>query len=132
MLRILLLLALLAAPAETPTPVTLRGQLVCSGCWTEADRDTVVYGNEADHACAARCAKDGLPAGLAVYREGKFALYRLADAPALKDKRLAWIGRAVEIRGTLAGDAKGEVLRPEAITGIAWQSLGFPTGPPPR
>jgi hypothetical protein len=45
------------------------------GCWTEADRDRVVYGTKADLECAARCAKDGIPAALATYRDGKFTVY---------------------------------------------------------
>ena len=125
----LLLLPLLLAGA--PESVVLRGQLVCSGCWTEGDRAKVVYGTEADHACAARCAKDGIPAALAVFAGGKFTLYRLADTAPLKDKRLSWIGRAVEVRGSLEADAKGPLLRPDAVSEVAWESLGFPTGPPP-
>lgn len=130
-LQAILLLSLLAGPA--PQPVLLRGQLVCSGCWTEADRDRVVYGTKADHACAARCAKEGLPAAIAVYEDGKFTTYRLVlGTPGLKDRRLAWIGRPVEVRGTLEEDGKGPLLRVQSLTATTWESLGFPTGPPAR
>ena len=130
-LRSLLLIALLAGE-RTAGPVVLYGQLVCSGCWTEADRDRVSYGTKADLACAARCAKDGLPAALAVYRDGKFTTYRLVLHASLTDRRLTWIGRPVEAQGTFEEDAKGTVLHVRSLTGTTWESLGFPTGPPPR
>ena len=131
MLRALLLISLLAGPA--PQPLHLRGQLVCSGCWTESDRNRVVYGTKADHACAARCAKEGLPAALAVYGDGKFTSYRLVlESSGLLDRRLTWIGRPVEVRGTLEQDGKGAFLRVQSLTATTWESLGFPTGPPAR
>ena len=131
MLRSLLLILLLAAD-RTAGPVVLRGQLVCSGCWTEADRDRVTYGTKADLECAARCAKDGLPAALAIYRDGKFTTYRLVLDASLMDRRLLWIGRPVEVQGAFEEDAKGTVLRARSLTGTTWESLGFPTGPPGR
>jgi peroxiredoxin len=121
-------LALLSSLAHAGDPVLLRGQVVCSGCWTEADRMKTVYGTEGDHACAIRCAKDGLPAALAVYRDGKFTLHPLAAVPALEgERRFALTGKAVEVRGTFEKD----VLRAESLREVAWESLGFPTGPPP-
>ena len=131
-LRSLLVIALLAAE-RTAGPVVLQGQLVCSGCWTEADRDRVPYGTKADRECAARCAKDGLPAALAVYQDGKFTTYRLVlDNAVLTDRRLTWIGRPVEVQGAFEEDGKGPVLRVRSLTGTTWESLGFPTGPPAR
>lgn len=128
----LLLLAWVAPLASAKEPLVLRGQVVCSGCWSEADRTKTVYGTEGDHECAVRCANGGLPAALAVYREGKFTLHRLAPVPALAgDRRFALTGRPVEVRGTLEQDGKGELLRADAVTEVAWESLGFPTGPPP-
>lgn len=49
-----------------PARVTLRGQVVCSNCWSEADRKTTAYGTPADLKCARLCAKDAVPAALAV------------------------------------------------------------------
>ncbi|HEX5042372.1 MAG TPA: hypothetical protein VFV75_05675 [Candidatus Polarisedimenticolaceae bacterium] len=131
MLNSLLMVLLLAAPAAGP--VVLHGQLVCSGCWTEADRDRVAYGTKADLECAARCARDGLPAAIAVYADGRFTTYRLVlESSGLVDRRLTWIGRPVEVRGTLGEDGKGTFLRVQSLTGTTWESLGFPTGPPER
>lgn len=132
MLRSVLLISLLAAAERTAGPVVLYGQLVCSGCWTEADRDQVVYGTKADLECAARCAKDGIPAALATYRDGKFTVYRLVLDGSLTDRRLTWIGRPVEVQGSMEEDAKGTVLHVRSLTGTTWESLGFPTGPPAR
>ena len=131
MLRNLLLIAFLGAnPAAAP--VMLYGQLVCSGCWSEADRDHVVYGTKADLECAARCAQEGIPAALAVYRDGKFTTYRLVLDPSLTDRRLTWIGRPVEVQGSFEKDEKGTFLRVRSLTGTRWETLGFPTGPPAR
>jgi hypothetical protein len=64
-----------AAPAR----VTLRGQIVCSNCWGEADRKTTAYGMPADMKCARLCAKDAVPAALAVDEKGTSRLYLLED-----------------------------------------------------
>jgi hypothetical protein len=130
-LRTWLLAFLLAGPAAGP--VVLKGQLVCSGCWKEADRHRIAYGTQADRECAARCAKDGIPAALAVYADGKFTTYRLVvESSGLQDRRFTWIGRPVEVQGTMEEDAKGTLLRVRSLTVTTWESLGFPTAPPVR
>jgi len=63
-----LLWAVTPAQAQKAT-VTLEGQLVCSDCWSEADRKTTPYGTPADIACARDCAERGIPSAIAV-KEG--------------------------------------------------------------
>src|SRR5688572_8196918 len=95
-----LLLVLLAgsflprtATAEDAPAATLRGQVVCSECWFEADRKTVPYGDEADLACAARCAKTGIPPALAVREGSDLTLYLLRGKPPKGSKWLDHMGK---------------------------------------
>jgi thiol-disulfide isomerase/thioredoxin len=57
--------------------VTLEGQVVCSECWGEEDRNEVPYGSKFDLQCAKTCANDGIPRALAVREQGQFVLYTL-------------------------------------------------------
>ncbi len=83
--------------------VTLTGQVVCSGCWDEADRSTTPYGSKADLECAERCAGKGIPAALAVRQwKGKgFTLYILEDGKFAQDgaNRMKYIAQQVKITG---------------------------------
>ena len=83
---------------------SFSGQVVCSGCWSEADRTKVAYGTDADVACAKRCAGDGIGQSLAVRApDGTFTLYELKRGKLAggRDVFLDAIGAAVEIEGTL-------------------------------
>src|SRR5687768_458414 len=66
------------ASAQSPKKVTLKGQVVCSVCWFEADdRKTTRYGNAADIKCAIDCSQLNIPQALAVEDEKGFTLYTL-------------------------------------------------------
>lgn len=56
---------------------SLVGQVVCSECWSEADRATTAYGTPADLECALDCAEKGKPRALAVQEGDKTTLYLL-------------------------------------------------------
>lgn len=79
MTRWLLFLALgwpLAVAARADDTQSFEGQVVCSECWTEADRTTTPYGTSADLKCAKDCAEKGKPRALAV-REGEHTVLYL-------------------------------------------------------
>jgi hypothetical protein len=91
-----------AAPAR----VTLRGQVVCSNCWGETDRKLTPYGTPADVKCARLCAKDSVPAALAVDEKGTVRLYLLEDGAFKREGQgwLSYIAKRVEITGTVRGE----------------------------
>ena len=100
-----------------PTPVTLRGQVVCSNCWGEADRKTTAYGTPADLKCARICAKDAVPAALAVDEKGTTRLYLLEDG-AFKREGSGWlnyIAKRVEIMGTAREEKRTLWLKVDAL-----------------
>jgi len=82
--------------------VTLKGQIVCSLCWFEADdRKANPYGTLADLKCAAECSENGLPQALAVEDEKGFTLYTL-ERGTFKTKGkdfLDLVPKTVEIEG---------------------------------
>jgi thiol-disulfide isomerase/thioredoxin len=100
-----LLLLLMEFPAlgqdAKQAKVTLEGQLVCSDCWSEADRETTAYGTPADLACARECAEKGIPSAIAVREGNDYKLYLIEQAQFQKD-RAAWLdqtGGQVEVTG---------------------------------
>src|SRR5689334_1278359 len=103
-----LLLFLLAASAvhsqdSKSEKVTLSGQLVCSDCWSEADRKTTPYGTASDIACARDCAERGIPSAIAVKAGNDYKLYLIEQAQ-LKKNQAEWldrIGGQVEVTGRL-------------------------------
>jgi thiol-disulfide isomerase/thioredoxin len=83
--------------------ITLSGQLVCSDCWSEADRKTTPYGTQADIACARDCAERGIPSAIAVKEGNDYKLYLIEQAQ-LKKNQSEWldrIGGQVEVTGRL-------------------------------
>ncbi|MGB7068810.1 MAG: TlpA disulfide reductase family protein [Pyrinomonadaceae bacterium] len=96
------LLAIFTATAWTQTSVKLKGQVVCSLCWFEADdRKAVPYGTDADFKCARECADKGLPRALAVENEKGFTIYTLEEGTYKADasKFMDHLARTVEIEG---------------------------------
>ncbi|MDQ3714375.1 MAG: hypothetical protein M3388_19465 [Acidobacteriota bacterium] len=93
-----------AAQTKKVKPTKFVGQVVCSMCWDEADRNTTAYGTQADFQCAEECAANGVSQALAVKKfSGEFVLYLLEDGkfkPSGKNW-LAFIAKNVEISGTL-------------------------------
>lgn len=99
----ILCLTSVPARAQSPEKVSLRGQVVCSVCWFEADRTTVKYGDAADMECAAACSEDGVPQSLAVIDGSGTALYVMQPGrfkPNGKDF-LELVAKYVEIEGDL-------------------------------
>ena len=91
-----------AQAAKQTTTVT--GQLVCSDCWSEADRKTTPFGTPADVSCARDCADKGIPSAIAVKQGDDYRLYLIEQAQ-LKKNRDEWlhqVGQQVEVTGQLS------------------------------
>ncbi|MFN0140793.1 MAG: TlpA family protein disulfide reductase [Pyrinomonadaceae bacterium] len=90
--------------AQSDGPVRLKGQIVCSVCWFEADdRKKVPYGNAADIDCAIDCSEQKIPQALAVEDERGFTLYTL-EAGTFKPKGRDFVDlvpKMVEVEGEL-------------------------------
>ena len=81
--------------------ITLTGQLVCSDCWSEADRKTTPYGTPADISCARDCAEKGIPSAVAVKQGDDYKLYLIEQAQ-FKNNQSEWldrIGGQIEVTG---------------------------------
>ena len=105
-LSIILALAIYAsAQGQVAKKVTLKGQVVCSVCWFEADdRKKTPYGNAADMKCAVDCSEMSIPQALAVEDAKGFTLYTLepgAFKPPKGKDFLDLVPKTVEIEGTL-------------------------------
>lgn len=128
---LVLLLALFAAAAgfgQNSTPVKLKGQVVCSICWFEADdRKKVPYGTLADIKCAEDCSKDNETQSLAVEDEKGFTLYTLEKGDFKTDGKdfLKLVPKNVEIEGTLRIEKDKRFLRVNSVT-----VLNFPVAKP--
>nr|ALS89234.1 MetaGeneMark_Unknown Function [uncultured bacterium] len=101
----LLLLLLFGATAEAQVAsegrVTLKGQLVCSLCWFEADRKETPYGTPADIQCAKDCAEKDIPPAVAVKSGEEYKLY-VIDGKQFKENKEKWldyIGKEVQATG---------------------------------
>jgi hypothetical protein len=98
--------------------VTMKGQVVCSGCWDEEpDRKKSPYGTQGDMECAARCEKKGVAAALAVEEGSAFKLYELEDG-AFKRTGKGWLdymGKRAELTGTVRTDKGKSILRVDAL-----------------
>ncbi len=81
--------------------VTIEGQLVCSECWFEADRNTTPYGTPADIQCAIDCEVKGIPPAIAVRQGSQFKLYRVERGQFKQDSEqwLESIGKWVKVSG---------------------------------
>jgi len=105
-------------PAAILLASTLSGQVVCSSCWTEADRAKVAYGTDDDIACAKRCAKKGRGQTLAVRRnDGTFALYALEPGviPGGRSAILEAVSETVEVTGEVRREGDKSILRVDAL-----------------
>jgi hypothetical protein len=111
MRRTLAVVALLLLGSSSPAAETktLKGQIVCGGCWDEEpDRKKTPYGTKEDVECAARCERKGVAAALAVEEGSDFRVYELARGSFKPEGRgwLKYIGKRVEATGRLEGTAK--------------------------
>ena len=104
--------------AQAPKKVVLKGQLVCSVCWSEAtDRKKTPYGNAADIKCAQDCSEQGIPQALAVEDEEGFTLFKL-EAGSYKTTGkdfLNLVPKYVEIEGDLRLEHDKKYLKVNAL-----------------
>jgi peroxiredoxin len=114
-----LIAAATTATAAQTGAVTLKGQVVCSDCWSEQeDRKANPYGTESDLKCAARCSKADIPQALAVWKGDTATLYLLergAFDPKAKDF-LAYAGKEAEITGTVRVAEGKSYLKVDTLT----------------
>jgi thiol-disulfide isomerase/thioredoxin len=100
----LVLGSVLTVAAQATQAVKLTGQIVCSQCWSEADRTQVAYGTQADLDCAKTCAAKGIPPALAVKNANGagWTLYTLEDGQFKKPGKdwLQFMAKQAEISGT--------------------------------
>jgi thiol-disulfide isomerase/thioredoxin len=91
----------LTGTAAAQKSVTLEGQLVCSLCWFEADRNTTAYGTAADIECAKDCAEKGIPTAIAVKENAGYKLYVIEEGRFKRDSKawLDYIGKQVQLTG---------------------------------
>ena len=117
---ILLIIALAAGVFAQPAEksVKLKGQIVCSVCWSEAtDRKKTPYGNAADIKCALDCSEQGIPQALAVEDAKGFTLYTLepgAFKTTAKDF-LDFVPKSVEIEGDLRTEKDKKFLKVNSL-----------------
>jgi thiol-disulfide isomerase/thioredoxin len=107
-----------ATSAQNPKTSTLTGQLVCSICWSEADRKTTPFGSAADIECAIDCAEKGIASAIAVKDGDDYQLY-LVEQKELKERRAEWLnhfGQQVEVTGRLYTKDGKNYVAPEKIS----------------
>ena len=104
--------------AQDSKPVRLKGQIVCSVCWSEApDRKKTPYGNAADIQCAVDCSEKDIPQALAVEDAKGFTLYTL-EAGKYKPKGkdfLENVPAIVEIEGVVRTEKDKRFLKVDAL-----------------
>lgn len=101
-IALLTLSAGLATYSQNAIHVKLKGQVVCSVCWSEAkDRKKTPYGTEADVTCAADCSEKDLPQALAVETEKGFTLYVMEKGAVKTSGKdfLDMVPKMVEVEG---------------------------------
>jgi len=98
--------------------VKLKGQVVCSVCWSEApDRKKTPYGNAADIKCALDCSEEGIPQALAVEDAKGFTLYVMeagAFKPSGKDF-LDIVPKMVEVEGELRIEKDKRIIKVNSL-----------------
>ncbi len=104
--------------SQTSTKVKLKGQVVCSVCWSEAtDRKKTPYGTAADITCAEECSGEGVPQSLAVEDAKGFTLYTLelgTYKPKGKDF-LENVPAMVEVEGTVRTEKDKHFLKVNSL-----------------
>ena len=109
-------------PAVAAGSEEVVGQVTCSECWGEADRNTVPYGGDADRACAARCAEAGIPPAIAVRSDaGAFTLVTLEGPP--PEPYASWldlISAFVKVTAAPGSDGRVRVSGLELLDASPW------------
>ena len=106
--------------------VTVTGQLVCSACWSEADRKTTPFGTAADIECALDCAEKGIASAIAVKEGDDYKLY-LVEQTELKERRGEWLthfGQQVEVSGRAFTKNNHQYVTPEKIRYLSANGAG--------
>jgi thiol-disulfide isomerase/thioredoxin len=122
----LVLVLSIIAPAFAQNTVTITGQLVCSVCWSEADRKTTPFGTPEDISCAIDCAEKGLASAIAVKDGDDYKLY-LIEQKELKERRAEWLthfGQQVEVSGKLFTKNNQQYVAPEKIKYLSANGAG--------
>ena len=121
-------LATAATAQDTSKVIKLKGQVVCSLCWFEADRKTTPYGTEGDLKCAVACSKSGVPTALAVAGEPVATLYLLEYGKFEKVGKgwLEYIGKHVEATGIVHERNGKPYLQVNALTLIPSAEAAHP------
>lgn len=110
-----------AVPVAAQDITKLEGQVVCCAeCWAEADRNKVEYGT-AENLLKARSCVERDPTLLAVRESEKFKLYQLALGKfRLPGKNwLDFVGRRVEVTGTIQNKKDSTLIRVDSLTVLA-------------
>lgn len=121
---VVILLGTMARGEETKSEpsrtVTVKGQVVCSACWSEADRTKVAYGTKDDLECAKTCAASGVKAALAVGEKARVELYILEDGtfPRKGTGWLSYIAKTVEITGRVTGAAGSRHIKVDSLRSL--------------
>jgi thiol-disulfide isomerase/thioredoxin len=123
---ILLIVPSAAAQVSKETKVVLEGQMVCSLCWFEADRQTTPYGNDADIKCAKECAEKGVPPAIAVKEAEDFKLYVIAEGQFKKPGKdwLDYIGKQVKVSGRAHDEKDKHYIRVDQLNVISSPANG--------
>lgn len=105
------------ARQKDPALVTLKGRVVCSKCYLEAEAKGEPYGSEADIKCAGRCAKSGIPSALAVGGQGAVTLFILEKKKSNTDW-VNYMGKEVEVSGFVRDADQKRYLKVYAIKSL--------------
>jgi len=129
MSRFIVVLALslfLFASVAAQKRVTITGQLVCSECWSEADRNTTPFGTPEDISCAIDCAEKGIASAVVVKEADDYKLYFI-EQKELKEGRDEWLtkfGQQVEVSGKLYKKDGHDYVHAEKIKYLTASSPG--------
>ena len=108
----------LSVSSQETRSIKLKGQIVCSVCWFEAeDRKKVPYGNAADMDCAIDCSEQKIPQALAVEDEKGFTLYTL-EAGAFKPKGRDFIDlvpKMAEVEGDIRTEKDKKFIKVNSL-----------------
>lgn len=107
---------------------TITGQLVCSDCWSEADRKTTPFGSAADISCARDCAEKGIASAIAVKQADDYKLY-LVELSQLKKNRAEWVnhfGQQVQVSGQVYTKNGKDYVTVESVKFLAADDTAQP------
>ena len=110
--------SIVSASGQTAAQVKLKGQVVCSVCWSEAvDRKKTPYGTAADLTCAADCSEKDLPQALAVEDAKGFTLYVMEPGAFKTNGKdfLDIVPKMVEVEGIVRKEKDKNFIKVNAL-----------------